>query len=236
MLIGTWNSENNGANLWSNELKVKIGNDDVIDSNSLWGCKKEHCKPLYYIGDFRDAPEYTTKCPYILYGYRIGFTNAKRVIKSLFMIHNETTNIWSHIIGVLIYVFFIIYLLFWTAPDIRENLPEDSTILGVSVSWIIAINRFIAKYILWIDGDVAATYEVTKIPILIHMFGNIVWMTMSSTYHLFWCHSEYISWTLHHYDYAGISIMIACSIYPPYFYGFLCKEMIHWGYFLHRNY
>ena len=90
------------------------------------------------------------------------------------MVHNETTNIWSHILGVFIYVFLIFYLVFWTAPDVREGLSENSTILGVPVSWIISINRFIAKYILWIDGDVTTTQETTKIPILIHMFGNIV--------------------------------------------------------------
>jgi len=25
--------------------------------------------------------------------------------------------------------------------------------------------------------------------------------------------------------------MIACSVYPPYIYGFLCGQMVHWAYF-----
>jgi adiponectin receptor len=36
---------------------------------------------------------------------------------------------------------------------------------------------------------------------------------------------------LYKYDYAGVSVMIACSVYPPYIYGFLCGQMVHWAYF-----
>lgn len=39
-------------------------------------------------------------------GYRIGF-KTKQVFKSLFMIHNETVNIWTHLLGAIIVFFFI---------------------------------------------------------------------------------------------------------------------------------
>ena len=41
-------------------------------------------------------------------GYRIGFNTKWDIIKSLFMMHNESVNVWSHLLGVLIFVFLII--------------------------------------------------------------------------------------------------------------------------------
>lgn len=136
------------------------------------------------------------------------------------MLHNESTNIWSHLSGVFIYAFLILYLVFWTVPSASSGLTTEDTILGVSVATIIKVNRFIAKHILWIEEDVVDTLDTTKVPIIIHMIGNIICMSLSSIYHLFCCHSEKLMCRLYKYDYAGVSIMIACSIYPPYIYGF----------------
>jgi adiponectin receptor len=47
---------------------------------------------------------------FILSGYRINFTTSKSILRSLFLLHNETINVWSHILGVL----FFISLLAWT--------------------------------------------------------------------------------------------------------------------------
>jgi adiponectin receptor len=35
-------------------------------------------------------------------GYRINFINYKDIFDSLFMIHNQTVNIWSHLIGAIL--------------------------------------------------------------------------------------------------------------------------------------
>lgn len=146
------------------------------------------------------------------------------------MAHNETTNIWSHLLGVPLYIFLILYMLFWTAPDVRLGLHDSDTILLIPVGWIRWINLLIAKHILWLDADVTITEETIKFPMIVHMIGNITWMSMSSIYHLFSCHSERAMWRLYKYDYAGVSIMIACSIYPPYIYGFLCDKVVHFAY------
>jgi adiponectin receptor len=35
-------------------------------------------------------------------GYRINFINYRDIFDSLFMIHNQTVNIWSHLIGAIL--------------------------------------------------------------------------------------------------------------------------------------
>lgn len=47
---------------------------------------------------------------YILSGYRINFDSAKSAIKSLFMVHNEIVNIWSHFLGAILVIILSIYL------------------------------------------------------------------------------------------------------------------------------
>lgn len=51
------------------------------------------------LNDVSDSHEYTVDNKYILRGYRIHFNSTKRIFKSLFMIHNESFNIWSHFGG-----------------------------------------------------------------------------------------------------------------------------------------
>ena len=47
---------------------------------------------------------------YIKEGYRVGFNTVRKVLRSLFMIHNETTNVWSHLLGALLFVGFLFYI------------------------------------------------------------------------------------------------------------------------------
>jgi hypothetical protein len=40
-------------------------------------------------------------------GYRINFNTFNKLFKSLFMFHNESVNVWSHLIGMLIFFYLI---------------------------------------------------------------------------------------------------------------------------------
>lgn len=54
--------------------------------------------PLY---DVATIPEWLRGNPFILSYYRAGYTT-KQCVKSIFSLHNETLNIWTHLIGFLI--------------------------------------------------------------------------------------------------------------------------------------
>ncbi|KRX03856.1 hypothetical protein PPERSA_04651 [Pseudocohnilembus persalinus] len=55
-----------------------------------------------FLGRIDEAPQYIIDNVYILTGYRINFHSSYMILKSLFMIHNETLNIWTHLIGCII--------------------------------------------------------------------------------------------------------------------------------------
>ena len=79
------------------------------DSDSKGQEKPEKGKREYFIGADKHISEYMRDNEYITHGYRIGFTSVKRVLRSLFMCHNETANVLSHLVGVLIFVALIFY-------------------------------------------------------------------------------------------------------------------------------
>jgi hypothetical protein len=53
---------------------------------------------------------------YILTGYRINFNTIGKSLKSLFMLHNESVNVWSHLIGAFFFVFLILNTYLYLAP------------------------------------------------------------------------------------------------------------------------
>ena len=71
-----------------------------------------------YVGTIDDAEEHTIDNLYITRGYRINHNTCRSIFKSLFSCHNEFVNIWSHIIGVL--VFLVLLTAVWS-----EVLPNQ---------------------------------------------------------------------------------------------------------------
>jgi len=71
--------------------------------------------PEPYIGDLDDPniEEYEKDNQYVLHGQRIGFYSWVQSARSLFMLHNETMNVWSHLLGAIAFVCTFIYVLFY---------------------------------------------------------------------------------------------------------------------------
>ena len=65
---------------------------------------------------------------------------------------------------------------------------------------------------------------LVKWPIFIQLLGAIICLSCSSTYHLFTAYSTKCVEILSRLDYAGISILIAGSCYPAYYYFYYCNH------------
>ena len=79
-------------------------NKEAIDRSNV-------LKPM--IVHQQHAPEWQVDNQYILHGYRVDFINKKDLFKSLFMRHNELLNIWTHLIGGIIFLILIVYISFY---------------------------------------------------------------------------------------------------------------------------
>jgi len=77
---------------------VVVNEDDGSDSCSATTVLTlSSMKP--HIGVKEEANSYMVTNRWILNGYRINYDSWKETLKSLFQIHNETINIWTHLIG-----------------------------------------------------------------------------------------------------------------------------------------
>lgn len=72
-------------------------------------------KRAAFIGDYIHAKEWFNGNHYLKTGYRINYS-IRDLALSIFEWHNETLNIWTHLFGTLV----CLYFLFWLSPIILE--------------------------------------------------------------------------------------------------------------------
>ena len=80
--------------------------------------KNNEKKKQPYISDIDDPnlDAFKKENRFLKTGHRIFFHTYPDCVRSMFMLHNETINIWSHFIGVLIFLFMIFYVLIALEP------------------------------------------------------------------------------------------------------------------------
>ena len=70
------------------------------------GTKKQANESGIFSGDY----------DYIETGYRVNHNSYQDLINSLFTWHNETVNVWSHLIGVILFSLLCVVLMVWLEP------------------------------------------------------------------------------------------------------------------------
>ncbi|CDW83122.1 adiponectin receptor protein [Stylonychia lemnae] len=93
---------------------------------------KQHLQA--FIGHIKKAPHYIVDNEYIQRGYRINFNSKSSLCKSLFMLHNESVNVWSHLIGVGCFIGLLIYTLIYLSPlasyfSISSSVPDRESMI-----------------------------------------------------------------------------------------------------------
>lgn len=86
-----------------------------------------------------EAPEYLKDNEYIKHGYRINFNSARKVVKSLFMLHNESVNIWSHLLGSLFVIVLVVYTTIFIKAhkdDLFNNLNLNMTKINEEIKHV----------------------------------------------------------------------------------------------------
>jgi predicted membrane channel-forming protein YqfA (hemolysin III family) len=63
-----------------------------------------------FIGTYEEADNYLKDNEFIHGGYRINYSRIWPIIKSLFTCHNETVNIWTHLLGLIGFFCLVFYV------------------------------------------------------------------------------------------------------------------------------
>ncbi|AIO02694.1 hypothetical protein LPMP_355630 [Leishmania panamensis] len=171
----------------------------------------EHAKP--YNGDstlplymISDVPMYLRDNGYILRGYRAYYTG-KQCVTSVLRMHNETINIWTHLLGVLVFLGMVVQLF------TQHIIPE-----------------YLAGNVFHRENRTATPVHVsgarTRLPFIIFgafSFSCVMCMLCSACFHTFLCHmSEEFYHRMHALDYYAITLLVVGSFLPFCFYAMHC--------------
>lgn len=73
--------------------------------------------------NLEDYTEWGRDNPLIKTGYRVGYRGFMPVFKTLFQYHNESVNIWSHLLGQLIFIGILILIILYI--PVMQTLGEQ---------------------------------------------------------------------------------------------------------------
>ncbi|KAI8565650.1 hypothetical protein RHMOL_Rhmol03G0276900 [Rhododendron molle] len=183
---------------------------------------------------FEELPEYMKDNEYILNYYRANWP-LKDAFFSLFRWHNETLNVWTHLLGFALFVGLMVGNLM--------DVPQVADIFGIFVSpfpsnaeanvshnsndFFSGATNFNLKQKSAALGMTVTSPETsaTRWPFFVFLCGSMFCLLSSSTCHLFACHSHNLNILLLRMDYVGIAVMIITSFFPPIFYIFQCEPL-----------
>ncbi|KAK8602127.1 hypothetical protein V6N13_058219 [Hibiscus sabdariffa] len=212
----------NGKKLGHDDDRLQVSNKDENRSSS------------YVLVSYKELPEYMKDNEFILNYYRANWS-LKEALFSIFRWHNETLNVWTHLLGFLLFLGLTMANLL-ELPQLSDlitfltrsflingdaNVSHDSKGLFLGITNLIDFNRIATPEM---DIDVPVT-PVTRWPFYVFLGGSLFCLLSSSVCHLFSCHSHHLNLTLLRLDYAGITAMIITSFFPPVYYIFQCDPL-----------
>eukprot|EP00246_Nothoceros_aenigmaticus_P002883 TRINITY_DN1379_c0_g1_i1.p1 TRINITY_DN1379_c0_g1~~TRINITY_DN1379_c0_g1_i1.p1 ORF type:complete len:372 (-),score=23.74 TRINITY_DN1379_c0_g1_i1:514-1629(-) len=201
-----------------------------VSARRLWKKVKLH----YHLVEFHALPDYLRDNDFILKHYRADWP-IKQTLLSVFTLHNETINIWTHLIGFLLFLFLTIYTV-KKVPTVATSLQSLSHGLHIPEMFtnclpdgLLSSNRTIQCVLTTMRAEMANMVgpfldkPTARWPFYIFLGGAMFCLLSSAIFHLLSCHSARLAYFMVRLDYAGISSLIAASFFPPVYYGFICK-------------
>lgn len=73
-----------------------------------------------------EVPGWMIGNKYIQTGYRVGYDTYFKTFISLFHIHNETINVWTHLLAAILFVGFSVYVMIYLAPPLIAFKSSDT--------------------------------------------------------------------------------------------------------------
>ena len=127
------------------------------------------------------------------------------------MLHNETLNIWTHLLGSLFY--FVIIVIFICSYKFRNYIINFNKEIYDDVNYVFSVEN-----------------KLSKFPIFVFLVSSLCCLGLSATYHTFPSMNKERDRFLQKFDFAGISILIFGSCLPVFYTSFYCNWVMFYIY------
>lgn len=172
-----------------------------------------------YLLLFSELPNWRRDNPAILTGYRPESGSWVRSASSLFYLHNESVNVWTHLLGAA--AFFILgtyaLLLFWEKQIATATSVMTAAVANTETDPVSIIMTATPQ------NHYAAVNNSDRLVFACFFGGAVGCLSMSATYHLLSNHSEHVAKWGNKLDYTGIVVLIMGSYVPALYYGLFCR-------------
>ncbi|KIP07329.1 hypothetical protein PHLGIDRAFT_105796 [Phlebiopsis gigantea 11061_1 CR5-6] len=156
---------------------------------------------------FDELPAWRQDNPAVVTGYREGVENWQACLSTIWWWHNETVNIWTHLLGGLASMSLAVYIIYKAIADHNPDLAQ-------TVSWSTPFTGVLTS-VNWQDGVAFGVF----------FFGCIVCFFCSTVFHTSLCHREdVVRWTSR-MDFLGILTLGTFNFFPTFHYGFYCDPV-----------
>lgn len=179
-----------------------------------------HPEKGWALFSYEDMPTWLRDNEFILGGYRRPYSTWGECLKSLFKLHNESVNVWSHLFPMIVLAIVspFVFSAFQASSELGGASPDeaeallDKLELDTSAEGTRRFEQALFEY-----EDAGEAY------ILPFLFGAMACLSLSGSYHLFKCNGRHTHAWLHKLDYVGITLLIVGSFYPFIYYAFYCR-------------
>ena len=152
---------------------------------------------VWHVVPFDNLPGWLRDNEFLRHNHRPPMNSFRGCFKSIFRMHTETWNIWTHLLG---FVFFLILCLgVYIFGDCITCLFEDIEVHNLP----------------WDE----------QLVIFMFFIGAMACLCCSFLFHTLANHSQPIFYIFSRLDYSGIAFLITGSSIPAYYYGFYCMTL-----------
>ena len=146
---------------------------------------------------FDKLPVWLQDNEYLTHEHRPPMNSFTGCFKSMFRMHTETWNIWTHFLGCIFFV--ALCLGIYVYGDYITFLFEDIEIYQLPL--------------------------IEQAMLFCFFLAAMICLSCSTMYHLFNNHSHQVAQLFGRLDYSGIAILITGSSIPAFYYGFYCQTV-----------